>query len=299
MSTTDIRIPVYSGEFLFNVRAETQIETDEPDLRIIDASWTPEIDSNKIGLSFDSLANREVLRLMKYKTCAFCRQKMAEIRTVGDHGTVLYCKNCFYWGGRGARTFGPADARGIIGRINFVSNPDEAKIDAVIAHLNSNIERLFGLLPKQAEKIMPAVLSDFLKCEVKAIGGTRDHGIDALAIRSDESKMLVQIKWRNKKENKAEGVAVVREVGGTLLARQIPTGLIISTRSRFSKDAANEARLISQNEVTSMGQLNLELRDFNDLIDMFEISAQIRRDNMTIDDIIPEYNDGFNLFGPH
>lgn len=295
---SSIRIPIYNGEYLFKVRPDIIIEADDPDMRFYDPSRTPEISSNKIGLTYDSIANKEVMRLMKYKTCAYCREPMLEVVTVGDHGIVLFCKNCFYWGGRGARTFGPVDARGILGRIDFVSNPDEAQIDAVINHLNADIDRLYDLTPRQAEKILPAVLSDYLKCEVKAIGGTKDKGIDALAIRSDDSKMLIQIKWREKK-NKAEAVSVVREVGGTLLARQIPAGILISTRDRFSIDAVTEASLISQNEILNVGKLQLELKDFNDLIDMFDISAKVRTENMIIDDIIPEYNDGFDLFGAH
>jgi len=291
-----IRIPVFDEEFLFNIRNELTLSKDEPDLKWIDQNWKPEIDGEKVGMLYDSIAEKEVFRLIKFKTCAYCREPMTQLTPIGGKGEVLVCKNCFYWGGRGTRPGGPSYTRGNLGRLSFIDNPEEVKLQLLINHLNDNIDKLYNLTPRQAEKLLPSVLSDYLNCEVKAIGGSRDNGIDAIAIKSDKSKILIQVKWREKKD-KSEAVSVVREVGGTLLARQIPNGLIISTRNKFSADAKKESKLISQNEIVSIGKINIELKDFNDLIDMFEISAKTKRDNMKAEDIITHYNDGFDLFG--
>src|SRR3546814_19031012 len=92
------------------------------------------------------------------------------------------------------------------------------------------------------------MLSDYLDCEVRALGGVKDGGIDGYILRNDTVACIVQVKWRQT-PNGAEGVGVVREVAGTLLARGVPNGILVSTRSRFSKVAANEAQLFSHRSV--------------------------------------------------
>lgn len=293
---SNLRIPIFDKEFLFNIRNEINIEKDEPDFRWIDSEWKPEIKSKYIGGQYDSIAEREVFRLLKFKTCPYCKSTMEELKPMFDLGVVYVCKLCFYWGGRGSRPGGPQNNRGNLGRLNFVSNPDDVKLELLLNHLNENIERIYNLTPRQAEKIIPIILSDYINCEVKSIGGTKDGGIDALAILSEKEKMLVQIKWREK-ANSSEAVSVVREVGGTLLARKIPKALIISTRNKFSKTAINEALEISENEIIGLGKLNITLNDFNDLIDMFNISTKVRNEKIDLEEIIPEYNGGFDLFG--
>ena len=291
-----IRIPVFNDEFLFNIRNEVDVDIDVPDVKWIDQGWKPEIDGKLIGMLYDPIAEKEVFRLIKFATCAYCRTDMTTLTPVGDKGIVLVCKNCFYWGGRGTRPGGPTFNRGNLGRINFIDNPDETSLELLINHLKDNIQRLYELSPRQAEKLLPNILSDYLKCEVIVVGGTKDGGIDAIAIRSDNSKMIIQIKWREAK-NKSESVSVVREVGGTLLARKIPSGLIVSTRKGFSKYSQKEAEAISQNEIVNVGKINLELKAFNDLIDMIEVSSKTRTENMKAEDIIPNYNNGYDLFG--
>lgn len=292
----NLRIPVFEKEFLFNIQNELIIDKDEPDLRWIDPEWHPEVKSNVVGGQYDSKAEQEVFRLLKFQTCPYCKSSMEELKSKYELGVVYVCKSCFYWGGLGTRPGGPTNTRGNLGRLSFVSNPDEVKLELLINHLNENIERIYNLTPMQAEKLMPSILSDYLQCEVKVMGGTKDGGIDALAILSEDEKMIVQIKWREKKKS-AEAVSVVREVGGTLLARKIPKGLIISTRKKFSGPAIKEAGLISENEIVNLGKLNIQLNDFNDLIDMFNVSTKIRNKNLNAEEIIPEYNEEIDLFG--
>lgn len=296
----NIRIPVFNKDFLFNIYDKIEITDDIPDVRWIDQNWKPQKNCDYVGPRYDPIAMYEINRVLKYRTCPYCRTLMKNIsKYPGEDifdNVVLVCENCFYWAGRGASGDDPLSIhnRGILSRINFVENPDDEKLNILINYLNNNINRLVDLTPRQAEKLLPSVLSDYLKCEVMAFGGVKDKGIDALAIRSDDCKILIQIKWRED-INKSENVAVVREVAGTLLARKIPNGLIISTRKKYSKDAVKEAELISQTEIVDIGKINLQLKDFNNLIDMFEISAKIRKENMTIEDYIG-LEDDFYLF---
>lgn len=292
---SDIRVPVFNKSFLFNMYDNINVIEDVPDSRWVDQSWKPEVDSNYVGPRYDKVAMQEIHRVLKYKTCPYCRTPMRNLAKYDDYNTVFVCDKCFYWAGKGVSgdDFLSIQNRAILSLINFVQNPDDVDLGIMINYLNNNIDRIFDLTPRQAEKIVPIILSDYMKCEVLAFGGVKDKGIDALAIHNNDYKILIQIKWRENKYG-AEKVSVVREVAGTLLARQIPKGLIISTRNKFSKEAINEADLISRNEIINIGKMNLELKDFNDLIDMFEISAKVRKENMTIEEIIGK--DDFYLF---
>lgn len=281
-----IRIPVFNKNFLFNIGKEPQVINDKINEKWISGQWKAErpMSNKQVGIS--SIAKEELFRMLKYKTCPFCKKEMIDILNREKYGESLFvCKNCLYWGGRGSREepCAPYLNRGVLGRIDFINNVDEMKLEQIIVYLNNNIEKLYELTPQEAEKLMPYILRDYLDCEVLAFGGVKDKGIDALAIHGNGIKTIIQIKWR-KNCNKAESVSVVREVGGTLLARKIPNGLIVTTSKKFSKDAILEADKISENEVLGMGKLNLELNEFNNLIDMFEISTKIRTDNMTLED---------------
>lgn len=293
----NIRIPVFTGEFLFNVYDEFEVMNDEVKLEWIAETWEPEVWEKYVGPRYDKIAHYELHRLLKFGTCPFCRSKMSLLDKETQPGNVYVCKECFYWGGRGTRGMfeGPLNGRGILGRMNIIENTDEVPEDVLINHLAKHTDDIIKLTPKKAEKIVPVILKDYLKCEVKAIGGVKDNGIDALAIRSDRSKMIVQIKWREKNKG-AEAVSVVREVGGTLLSRGIPSGLIISTKNKFSVAAVSEADLISKRNVTGLGRLNIQFAAFSDLIDMFNISCKKKSEIKRPEEIIPYY-EAYDLFG--
>jgi hypothetical protein len=286
-----LRIPVFTGQFLFHLQNERTIESDVPDYRWIDSGWSPDFEHSREHHAYDSAAEKEIFRVLTFKTCPFCRSSMVEMTP--DSGKIYVCTACFYWAGRGARPHGIPLSRANLGRINFVNNPEEVPLELLINHLARNTDKLLGLSPNQAEKILPSVLSDYLSCEVKAFGVTHDKGIDALAMRGEKEKMLIQIKWHEDKQ-KTEGVGVVREVGGTLLARGLPNGWLVSTRQKFSKEARKEASLISEREILGIGPLQMDLKSFADIIDMFEISALTRDENIDPTSIIPFYNEGWD-----
>ena len=74
-------------------------------------------------------------------------------------------------------------------------------------------------------------------------------------------------------------------------------GIIISTRNQFSKSAKKEAKIISSRKIVDIGKIELTLKDFNNLIDMFEVSAKVRSEKLSNEEIIPDYNQGWDLFG--
>ncbi len=289
-----IRLPIYNKDFLFNIGKDLTVNEDRPNPIWTSGLWIPKRCGNDI--SSDDIAKKELFRLLKYNTCPFCGEKMRDIAEYKDYGNSIFvCDNCLYWGGRGSRIDGPYSTRGILGRMEFTNNIEDVKLEQVLVYLKSNIEKIYDLSPREAEKLLPHILSDYLDCEVLAFGGVKDKGIDALAIHGDGVKMLIQIKWR-KNQSKAESVSVVREVGGTMLARKIPKGFIVTTRNKFSIEAKKEAELISENVLYGLGKLELQLNDYNNLIDMFEISTKKRTKNMKLEDFTNGW-DEYSLFG--
>lgn len=290
-----IRIPVFNKDYLFNINDNIVIEKDIANIKWVSGEWFPTKRSEFLVQPTDTIANQEVLRLLKFKTCPFCGKKMKDIAKYKPENTILVCENCLYWGGRGSRIDGPYSTRGIVGQMDFLNNLDEARIEQILSYLNSNIDKIYELSPREAEKLLPHILRDYLNCEVLAMGGVKDKGVDALAIHGDNTKMIIQIKWRQN-QNRAESVSVVREVAGTLLARKIPKGFIITTRKKFSSDEIKEAKSISENTISNVGKLELTLNDYNNLIDMFEISTKKRTDKMKLEDYT-NGQDEYYLFG--
>jgi hypothetical protein len=294
----EIRIPTFSEEFLFNVYTEHNPVNDKPDYEWLDLGWQPNSWTPEVGMRSDPIADRELARLTTFQTCPYCRTPMIKLEAGKQSGLVLACQHCMYWGGRGTREWGggPDNFRGILGRCRVVDNVDELTIFQAITHFKNDNLDLVNMPPAKAEKLIPLLLKRYLECEVRIVGGVKDNGIDALIIRNKKTKMIVQIKWRSSVKG-SESVSVVREVGGTLLARGIPQGMIISTRSKFSDPAKKEAQLISQQTVWGMGKLHLELKDFNDIIDMLEVTHRKLSPNLSVEEIIPFYNPKECLFG--
>ncbi|TON82667.1 restriction endonuclease, partial [Vibrio parahaemolyticus] len=107
--------------------------------------------------------------------------------------------------------------------------------------------------------------------------------VDGYILKGNDISTIVQVKW-HESTNKAESVKVVREVAGTLLARHVPKGIFVSNRQRFSKPAREEAELISQLSINNLGQIKLELMDYQNILDMLEITSTKITKDMKIDD---------------
>jgi hypothetical protein len=180
---------------------------------------------------------------------------MTKVNMEFDLRLLLVCTSCNYWGGKGTRPHPGSQKRGLLGRYSFISNPDSVPLERLLNHFRTHPTDLLSLSPRKAESIVAAILKEVLDCEVRLVGGVKDDGIDALIHAADGTKTIVQVKWRESSK-KSESVSVVREVGGTILARGIPKAIVISTRKQFSWAARWEAKLISQQELVGIGRLD-------------------------------------------
>jgi hypothetical protein len=229
----------------------------------------------------------ELQRIDTFRTCPICHQSVS-LRDTGVEDERFYvCLRCGYWSGIGFRDWNSHlhmdPLRGVIARYRPLSPLDRAQTDYLVTHLRRTPKDLTKLSPKRAEGFVMDLLSDYLDCEVRALGGVKDKGIDGYILAGDELACIIQVKWRESTGG-AESVGVVREVAGTLLARGVPAGILVSTRVRYSKEAVSEAQIVSKRKVAGLGRLKLELLDYNDILDMLNLSATRLTERMTVED---------------
>jgi len=287
------RIATFDNSLPFHIGTEIRIPTEDKPI-----NWSEFINEPKFEQVYengterkyrlnDQRAIEEIHRLLNFQTCPICGNKMKK-RKPDFYETILICLHCGFWGGRGSRMDNVHEKiplRGVLGFYNPLKPLKDMESEYLITHLKKHPEQLPKIGPRKAEKFVIDLLADTLDCEVKLIGGTRDKGVDGYIIKNDNISSIIQVKWRES-INGAESVKVIREVAGTLLARGIPSGILISNKDHFSKDAQNDAELISKRELLGLGKMDLTLLDYHNIIDMLEISNTKLTANMKIEDWI-------------
>lgn len=237
--------------------------------------------------------------LHRTKICPFCKIKMIKVKEISGKCTrsdyVVICNICGFWFGRGYKELmGPCGLRGAVGLINYQSlDSIEITTEELIRFLNENPKWLPNVNPFKAEELVCQLLRDAFGWEVKYLGGRKDGGVDALAVLSNAGKAIIQVKWRLD-TNRAESVSVVRELAGTLIARGVPHGILVTTRRDLSGEAKKEANLVSSRSVKEIGRLNIEWKNYSNILAMLEISAQRIDSPKRVP--FPWPNDTFHIF---
>lgn len=287
------RIAIFDNWLPFHIGLDTKnTEKDEP-IKWLEFIKSPifklvyEKKEEKYYTLNDKRAIDEIHRILTHQTCPICRIKMAE-RPSDFNEKIFVCLKCGYWGGRGSRMDNVYEAvplRGVIGIYKPIQPLSDLTTEYLITHLKKHPEQLPKIGPKRAEKFIIDLLKDYLNCEVRLIGGAKDKGVDGFVLNGEDVKSIVQIKWRENMQG-AESVKVVREVAGTLLARGVPSGIIVSNKKKFSKDAIEDAEKISGRVINEIGRMYLDLFDYNNILDMLEISSVMLTEKMSIEDWI-------------
>ncbi|MBS1832038.1 MAG: restriction endonuclease [Acidobacteria bacterium] len=186
----------------------------------------------------------------------------------------MLCQTCGYFGGDGFRhELAAHRSRGVVAQVEVLPLNDKAlSPDDLIRHLNETPDHLLTLSPFTAEKVICKALAEFLSCEVRAVGGVKDGGVDGYVIAGDKFKTIIQIKWHESKKN-AESIKVVRELAGTLIARGVPHGLLVTTRSRISAEAQQEIDHIRGREIIGIGTIQVDVKTYADILAMLNIAA--------------------------
>lgn len=235
----------------------------------------------------DPRLQKEVKRLVAYKTCPICRAKTSKVLSSVEDEDIQVCVKCGYWGGIGFREWNSHQhqypLRGVIGRYKALDPLSAQTTDYLVSHLRKHPKDLPNISPRRAEGFVMDLLSDYLNCETRVLGGVKDGGVDGYIVKGDDVSSIIQVKW-HESLNRAESVKVVREVAGTLLARNVPKGILVSNRERFSAPARKEAQEISKLSIEGLGRINLELMDYQNILDMLEITNTKLSENMSVSD---------------
>lgn len=238
----------------------------------------------------DPRALSEIARVLRYRTCAICRGPMRMRETWIEDESVYVCCACGYWAGVGFRewnyNFHLHPLRATIGRYQRLKPLDSASTEYLMTHLRRAPKDLGSLSPHRAEKFVVDLIAEVLGCEVRPVGGPNDGGVDGYVLHSDEVRSIVQVKWRQDMD-KAESVTVVRDVGGTLLSKGVPDGIIVSNRDHFSASAVKTAGEIEGRRVDGVGVLRLQLADYHTIVDMLEFATAHLTEAMKPDDWFP------------
>lgn len=251
----DIQIPIYSGQEHIK--------------------WPGDSKTDRIGW------------LAKYchstKQCPYCKLKCEPVKRYCDDADkddtpqyIMLCQRCSFWFGRGTRDYaeGPAWDRFVLGKVHsFPIDSTDIDTDQLIKYLNENKKHLTKIDPYKAEDVVCEILSDYLNCEVKKLGGRKDGGIDGYVLKGNEIAAIIQVKWRQNRE-KAEGVQVVRDVAGTQIIRNVPRSIIVTTKNKYSKPAREEMMALHERELVSVGKMSMELFSYNDIVSMLGITTR-------------------------
>ena len=94
---------------------------------------------------------------------------------------IFVCLKCGFWGGRGSRmdnVYETTPLRGVLGIYKPLMPLNELKTEYLVSHLKKHPDQLPNIGSKRAEQFVMDLLSDYLNCEVKPIGGFKDKGVD-------------------------------------------------------------------------------------------------------------------------
>ncbi len=198
--------------------------------------------------------------LLRLQNCPYCRGLLEAHDFSGTSSmAATRCKQCNWWvlrkhlWRRAGRVLGSGPC-GLYGSTSWslvknrihegiVHSFDVSLLERPVLKLREHIHKreldLRSISPKELEVVVGSVLRDHLDCRVRHVGGPGDEGIDLLLVQG-KTTYAVQVK-RRMNTKKAEGVAVVRDLLGSLVLGKLKRGIVVSTAQRFSTAAEHAA----------------------------------------------------------
>lgn len=190
-----------------------------------------------------------------YRKCPFCKFDLENSTETGNLAdstieviTVRLCPNCGWWDFEEELPVEKIDAesyraksvhrRAVLREYSVAGS--EAPIESLRQYIVRHPDQLPDLNPKQLEKLVGAVFSEFMNCEAVHVGGPNDKGIDVILI-DGVRRYVIQVK-RRQAQRQAEGVSGIREFLGAMVLDGAVRGLFVSTASRFSPNAVTTTR---------------------------------------------------------
>jgi len=190
-----------------------------------------------------------------YRKCRFCKSNLQNSTETGNSAdssieviTVRLCPNCGWWDFEEELPLEKIDEksyraksvhrRAVLREYSVAGS--EAPIESLRQYIVRHPHQLPNVSPKQLEKLVGTVFSEFMNCEAVHVGGPNDKGIDIILI-DGVRRYVIQVK-RRQAMRQAEGVSGIREFLGAMVLNGAVRGLFVSTASRFSPNAVTTAR---------------------------------------------------------
>jgi len=213
------------------------------------------------------------------RTCVYCgselhhAEEFLDGRQEWSRGDSVTCKRCSWWLYAYTKNkFYPwASIQNEIfeGAIySFDTENTDQPITVLREAIGRNRRDLRYISPGDLELLVGSVLRDFFQCKVRHIGGPGDGGIDLLLAEA-ETPIAVQVK-RREKSKPSESVKVVRELLGSMVVKEIPKGIVVSTAAEFSKPAQAEA---TSGGIARAG-MNLDLYNYDRIREVLQLTTR-------------------------
>jgi hypothetical protein len=211
-------------------------------------------------------------------TCYLCSKPTTIVRdeladTHPKQLRIRACSACGWWESEHLvySRHSPDDEKYIVHRLlrrsllrEFAILDESAPIDAIRQHLLRHCGDLNRLSPRQLEKLVGSVFSDFFDCEALHVGGPGDGGVDLVLLLSD-CNAVVQVKQR-RDASRAESVSTIRDFLGAMLLGDTRVGFVVSTARTFSGHAVAAAAAAPPPVIE-----RLELIDATRLLDILKL----------------------------
>ena len=188
----------------------------------------------------------------------------------GSYSTwlVLECRECGWWlydyyVDDVIYTFARQQNYAILRRLDVSSI--EVPLTALRTHVEKHFDSIRDIHPRKFEDLCQSVFQDYLDCEVRQTGYSRDGGVDLYAVNGT-SQYAIQLKRRS--TACSESIAPVRDFLGAVLVNGAVRGIYCTTADHFSPDAVAAAR---STHLARAG-FTLELIDYSSLLEIFRLS---------------------------
>lgn len=208
--------------------------------------------------------------------CPFCKISM-KVRINNSNGwetnKLWECIKCgwwelerkFEWGGvEGDVAYAAIHHEACVKR--FSIEKSEAPTKALIDHLKSKPDIIYGIHKKKMEEVVQYVFSSFYNCKVEHCGKSHDGGIDLIMIDSDEPT-LIQVKCRERKES-VEPISQIRDFLGAMWIKQSRKGIFVTTADHYSNVSVKTINQMISKEILE----SFEMIDFERFVEMLHIT---------------------------
>ena len=225
---------------------------------------------NRISECANGFVEQLADRASRGEPCWFCGSKLLSAGWDKEYlgwEELYVCPSCTWnYSVRGGAI---PDMDPIVETISFLHSSDlsskEELLPTVAIELLGNWNRVHELHPSKMEEFVAGLLKGVYDCETKWVGRSGDGGVDVIALIADKS-VVIQVKRRSK-ANHVEGVSIVREFCGAMLARGDHSGMIVTTANHFSRAAVEFVDAVTATPVIS----SIELIDSRMLSSMFDL----------------------------